>query len=753
MSMNRVGLVCALGLVSAVPAYAQTEPAADDDQNSGGDIIVTATRRETTLHETAAAVSVVGAEAIQKRNLVGMDDYLASLPGVGYQDRGNGSNTITIRGIGFGDQLSANTPTGSYFGEVSVTGLGPQLNGNQAGNADVKMIDVARVEVLRGPQGTLFGSGSLGGTLRVIPNAPNLKTFEGRAVAEYSNTGRRGSNNYSVQAMVNAPIVENRLAVRLVGYRIFNDGYVDNVAGSQPTPDITAAVARGVVVRDRDNVGADTTNGVRGSLLWQPADGLSLTLMHLYQEIKQDGLKEVELTVSPTDYLQVRPRTGVEGNSDEGVRSKLNISNAVLEYEWDWGAILNSTALINSKAFSEIALSFLGDVFVGTGAPNRNHKEVFINEFRFTSQWDSALQLIAGAYYEHRKVFTDTNIRWNGIGVIPPGTITNAVLTRNRQKQFAAFGEAAFTPWDPLTLTVGARYYKFDQSIPMQLSSGVPTAQQGRSASVDGVNWKVNLAYKLSDEIFLYGQWAQGFREPRFQGILDPVYDIDGDGLYEFRDGSERLPQAGLLDPDKVETYEGGFKFQSGGVNGSLTAYYTDWTGIPVSLLTTNLGAAFYFNAGKATSKGLEFELSAALPGDLYAQFSASWSETKLGSDPESVSLGGGIPNADLPGSPDHNIYAALEKRFAIGEHVAFVRGDWTYVGGYYSLIDQTGFAGDYHMFGASAGVTIDRIRLGVFAKNLNNRDDLTWVDNTLGSGRAYRLRPRTIGVNVGFEF
>jgi outer membrane receptor protein involved in Fe transport len=747
-----------LSVVSSVSLLTAVESAAAQASDNPGDIVVTATKRETTLQTTPLAVSVLSADAIAKRNLVSMDDYLASLPGVSYQDRGNGSNTITIRGIGFGDQLSANTPTGSYFGEVSVTGLGPQLNGNQAGNGDIKMIDVARVEVLRGPQGTLFGSGSLGGTVRVIPNAPDLTQVEGRVQGEVSNTARRGATNYMLQGVVNLPVIQDQMAVRVAGYHFFNDGFVDNVAGSRPSPEIAAGVARGVVARDRKHVGSEETSGVRGSLLWKPADGLSLTLTHLFQRIKQDGLKEVETTVSATDYLQVRPATGVAGNSNEGVTTNLNLSNAVAQYDWSWGSLLNSTAYIDSKAKSAIALSFLGSSFIGTSAPNRNHKEIFINEFRFTSKWDFPVQMISGLYYEDRSNYTATNIIWSGAGSPPTGTTLNSPRTRNKQKQFAAFGELAYTPWDPFTLTFGARYYNFEQSIPFALTSSNPVvvgATQGRKAKVDGVNLKVNAAYEVSDAIFLYAQWAQGFREPRFQGVLDPLYDRNGNGLYEFRDGSERLPQAGLLDPDEVETYEGGVKFKlaDGRLRGSLTGFYTNWNGIPVSILTTYLGAAFYFNAGKAVSKGVEFEVSGKLPANFYAQFSASWIKTNLGNDAESRSLAGGISHAELPGSPDYNAFASLEKRFAVAGYDAYVRADWTYLSHYYSVINQTGRAGGYSQFGAGAGVAMGRYTIGLFAKNLTNRKDFTWIDNTLGSGRAYRLRPRTIGINFAAKF
>lgn len=749
-----------LSLLSmAQTAAAQDSGATEQDRD---EIIVTATRRETTLQETPLSISAIGEEQIEKRNLRAMDDYLQSVPGVSYQDRGAGSNTVTIRGISTGSQLSANTPTGNYFGEVSITGLGPQLNGNQAGNGDVRMVDVERIEVLRGPQGTLFGSGALGGAVRVIPNAPDLNDFSGRITADVSNTARRGSWNYGVDGFVNIPLIEDRLALRVVGFKFFDDGFVDNVAASRPTAAITAAKALGVAVRDRKGVGSNDVTGGRATLLWEPIDGLKLTAMHLYQQQKNDGLAGVDTLVDPNDYLQARPRTGPTGNADEFVSTKMNLSNLVVEYDWSWGNLLNSTAYIDSKARHNISVNFFASVFLGVYAGHRNHKRVFINETRFTSKWDFPVQVIGGLYYSRFKHLIEAGLVYNGTVPAPAGTIqTNGPLRDAWTTQKAAFGELAFTPWEPFTLTVGGRYFKFENAFPLYLSAQVPPTphpDQGRTESIDGFNWKANASWKVTPDLFLYAQWAQGFREPQIQNALDDaVFDPDGNGLYNFADGSQRRPIEGLLDPDTVDTYEAGVKFStpSGDLSGALSAYYTDWKGIPVSLLTVPTGAAFFFNAGSATVKGVEFELNGRIPeADLHAQFSASWSEAKLGNDAESRSLAGGQRDADLPGSPDFNVYTSLEKRFTLGgENPAFVRGDMTYVSAYTSTLNGMGRAGDYFLFGASAGVTLDNIRLMIYAKNLTNRKDFTWIDNTLAAGRAYRLRPRTIGINASFEF
>lgn len=716
------------------------------------EVVVTATKRTTSLQETAVALSVMSSDSIEKRHLVGMDDYLAALPSVSYQDRGAGSNTITIRGIAMGSQLDSNSPVGSYFGEVPVTGLGPQVNGNQAGNADIKMVDVERVEVLRGPQGTLYGSGTMGGTLRIIPKAPNLREVEGSIRTEYSTTARNGGQNYMAQGVLNAPLIDDKLAIRMAAYRFDNEGYIDNVAVRHPDAQVVDAVNAGAFARDRKHVGGDVYTGYRVSALWQPTDSFSATMMFMNQKIEQDGFREVELDL-PGRYQQTRVRVGDMGLDDEYVSIDLDIANLVLEYDLGWGSVLNSTSLINSQAASDLELSFLGAPFVGGGSYNENEKEVIVNELRFTSDFSGPIQVLGGAYYEDRTVDIDIAIRWTGRPPAPADAFFSQTQTRNTQKQTAFFGELAYNPIDPLTLTLGARYFEFEQAVPLSREFGAPTATEGRRAKVDGENLKFNISYKFSDQFFAFAQWSQGFREPRFQGLVRPEYDADGNGLVEFRDGIERKVVEGLLDPDSVDNYEAGIKFSSasGRLQGSLTGFLIDWEGIPVvPSLTAFQGAALYFNAGEARSRGVEFEAVVEPIDDLIVELSASWVDATLAQAAEGL----GEKGDRLPGSAEYNVKAALEKRFNLAGYDSFVRGDYTYISEYYSLFQATGLpAGDYSLIDLSAGMSINNINLGLFVKNAANADDFTWVDNVFAAQRAYRLRPRTIGFNVGVAF
>jgi outer membrane receptor protein involved in Fe transport len=554
------------------------------------------------------------------------------------------------------------------------------------------------------------------------------------------------------QAVVNAPLIQDTLAVRMAAYRFDNDGYVDNVAVSNPDPQVTAAVNAGAFAADRNHVGGDIYTGARVGVKWQPAEGFAATLTHQYQKIEQDGFKEVELNL-PGKYQQTRVKVGTMGLDDEYVNMELSISNLVLNWDLGWGSFLNSTSFIDSEAASDVELSFLGAPFTGTGAFNKNDKEVLVNELRFTSAFDGPVQFLAGTYYEDRTADFDISIRWNGPPPPPASAFSTQSQIRNTQQQTAAFGEVSYNPVEPLTLTLGARWFKFEQAVPISRTFGVPGATEGRQASVDDTNLKANVSYKLSDQWFAYAQWSQGFREPRFQGQVIPEYDADNDGLVEFRDGIERQVTEGLLDPDTVDNYEAGIKFQSSGgrLLASLTGFHIDWQGIPiVPSLTAFLGAALYFNAGEARSRGIELELNSEVMDGLFLDLSASYVNAEL----TQAAVGLGNSGADLPGSADYNARLGLEKRFDIGGRDSFVRGDYSYVSEYFSQFQEVGIpAGDYRILDLSGGVAFGNINVGLFVKNATNADDFTWVDNVFASQRAYRLRPRTVGLKVSAAF
>jgi outer membrane receptor protein involved in Fe transport len=733
------------------PSGGSGQAAQLQDSTQLSTVIVTATRRATNLQVTPEAISVVSGDEVALRHLSDMQDYLAELPGVSFQDRGAGSNSITIRGIGLGSQLDPNSPVASYFGEVPLTGLGNPANGNQAGNGDLRMVDIQRVEVLNGPQGTLYGSGSLGGTVRIMPNEPDLQHVEASVSTDYSVTGDFAGENNMVQAVANAPISQDHLAVRVVAYRFFDDGYIDNVAASDPTPEVTAAVKAGALAENQNHIGSDLTDGVRATALWQPTDAFSATLMYANQRDHQGGMLAVQTSL-PGPYLQSRAQIGDGGNSGEYIDTNISFSNLVLQYKLNWGSFLNSTSWVQDRADSDTELTFYGPPFLGESAPNQLNTQVFADELRFTSTFRGPFQLLAGAYYEDETTYNNTMIVWSGYPPSPPTAYFEAINSRQIQKQQAGFGELSFTPFAPLTLTAGGRVFRFQTANPLYTSLGVPSSPQGISASTSSWTGKLDVAYKINKQLFAYALWSQGYRQPIFQTLAPGL--LNSNGTVSFVDGIDRVVPTGLLKPDNVDNYEAGLKFRSADnrLRASLTGYLINWHGIPiVPSLTTILGYAYYFNAGEAQSKGIEFDGSAILPADFIVELSGSWVHSVLAQ----AAPGLGDQGARLPGSAPYNAHAGLEKRFVIWRRDAFARLDYTYVGKYYTQFQETGLSsGDYSLIDLTTGITVNNMEFGLFVKNLTNRDDFTWIDNIFAKDLAYRLPPRTVGVSfrVGIQ-
>ena len=184
---------------------------------------MTASKRgDVNLQDTAMSISVASEDMIAKTGMVGMDDFLRTLPSTNFLDRGAGRNGIIIRGVTASPQTDATV--GVYVGETPLTGLGSASPGS-GGNPDLKYVDMQRIEVLRGPQGTLYGDGSIAGTVRAIPNRPDLYAFSGEITGSYSSTAMTGRRQHNVAGVLNLPCVEDTFALRVVAYDYDNSGY------------------------------------------------------------------------------------------------------------------------------------------------------------------------------------------------------------------------------------------------------------------------------------------------------------------------------------------------------------------------------------------------------------------------------------------------------------------------------------------------------------------------------------------------
>ena len=744
-----VGLFAAGGMTQAV---AQGGEAATG-QSAIDEIIVTATKREQSLQDTAMSISAIGGEEIERRGLVGMNDYLRTLPGVSMIDRGAGRNGVVMRGVTADPQSEGffNGPTvGIYLGETPLTVRGI------FGTADIKMIDLDRVEVLRGPQGTLYGASSLGGTVRNIPNAPNLREFEGSITGGYSTTSGNGSGNHKLEGVINIPLIEDQLAVRIVGYTHENSGFINNTAASDPTSS-AAAISFGAenLAVDRDGVGGDEVDGGRITVLWRPTDSVNATLMHLKQDLLQDGMNEVEVDLDTFD--QTRLQLGNIIGGGERLIGNIEVTNLELEIDLGWASLLSSSSWMEGESDR---IRDLGIFFGDAPIPQANlfDTEAFVEELRLTSSLDGPLQFIAGYFYSDSEVIDKIDIFWGGddaddnfldVGnfVLLDGVDTSVV------EQSAFFGEVSYAFNNELTLTVGARIFDYeteDGSLwqPGYFTGGglVNSLEKGED---DGTSYKVNLSYLPSENSTFYFNWAEGFRLGKaFVPLPASTCDLDDDGIL---DGTNAPIDLNLVGPDTIESFEIGGKLtlSDGKLVVNSSVYRNNWDDIPVNVIGT-CALSIIANAGKAVTQGFEVESSFYATPNLKLNIGASYIDAKLVED--AISLGGSDGDR-LPGSPDKTFNLGLEYRFNVSNHPAYIQTNYAWVSGFYNNFKETGFeAGNYSEINLKAGITIDQITVNAFVNNLTDTDEFTWIDNLL-PGYANRLRPRTIGFILSYVF
>jgi len=281
-SASRHGVfVVSISMFAAAASVAEETP---QDSYVLEKVVVSAQKRgDENLEGLAMSATVITDEKIERRQLVGMEDYLRNVPGVTYQEYGAGRSTIVIRGISADPQENFQT-TGTYINETPVTNLGDF----GASSPELKLIDVERVEILRGPQGTLYGASSVGGTVRIMTRQPQLDEFSGNVAATLSSTSNLGGTNYHGEGIINVPVVEDKFAIRAVGYSHEDSGYYRNIAASDPVKSASAA-RTGALVLDRDDVGNSSLRGGRISARWEPTRRLGVDLMVLGQTLEQDG--------------------------------------------------------------------------------------------------------------------------------------------------------------------------------------------------------------------------------------------------------------------------------------------------------------------------------------------------------------------------------------------------------------------------------------------------------------------------------
>lgn len=716
--------VAACAMPLAAPANAQ-QATADDAQVSDygdGEIVVTATRRSERLQDVPLSIQAVRGDDLKKLGAVNFADYSRTVAGVQFQDDGPGRSQIFIRGVSSGADVDTGkeSTVGVYIDETPVS--------EGSSQPDLKLFDINRVEVLRGPQGTLFGSGSLGGTVRVITNQPDFAGVSGFGEMTGSVTEHGGLNG-SVNAWLNLPL-DDRTAVRAVGYGLHNSGFLDN--GLNGDTDIND----------------ETTYGGRLALRHQATDALDITLMGAYQHSKSGSYSRV------TDHY---PALVKDQSEPEPFTDRFGMINLKVEADIGLGMLTSSTSYFDRKRSFENDIDYFLEALAGIprGISKLSYDAQSITqEVRLASQGSGPIQWLVGGYFVERdEQYSQTiNIRDLPIPAAPADNFFYAATDSNIE-QLAGFGELTVEPVDGLKLTGGVRVSQMSRKATAVNGGlalgGILDRQTGRFSDT-ATTPKVNISYKVGSDILMYAQASKGFRIGGVNPGLPPCPTCVVDIAQDFG-------------PDSLWNYEAGLKSKLFGqaLTLNIAAFWIDWKDIQLNISRED-GFNGFANAGQARSRGLEVEANARILPDLSLGGQVTYTDAEL------RSLNPGLTNfatvgVQLPQVPKWSASSFAEWGTDIGTDGRLtLRGDVQYQGKRTSILGPTASTLNEYAV-VNARITYDTAvwSVSAFATNLTDvraqlaRNILSGVrnGNPITLDRYTINTPRTFGLTFGYNF
>lgn len=746
-----MGLASALAALFTATANGQEVDArlGKDDSVTLEEVVVTAAKRATTLQSTAISLSVLGREALEARSIVSAEDYLNTVPGVRFESFGLGSNQLTIRGLGL--TIGQSPTAGVYLGDIPLT------DATTASITDIKMVDMARVEVLRGPQGTLYGAGALGGAVRQIPVDPVMNEFESRIKVGYSHTDGSDDPGYSATAVMNATIKEDKLAIRLAGYHFKESGYVDMVRDARIAP-MTATYQLPAV--EEIDVAGPEYSGARVAALLQATDRLDVKLMVGYQRLYADHNNIVSLSSG-------RYEASALDSGREFAEETIKYANLLFDYDVDWGTLTSSTSWTTMASDSRVPLSRA--LPLPTNSTSGSDKDAFFQELRLATNLSGPFQTIVGGYYEDIDRPSATTLDWGSpnLALLPLiyGTTDPTILRyseKNELSQLAFFGEPSYQLTDQVKLTAGVRWFDYERvGGSTSLFGTAPGAPPFASATGDlvtkesGSTYKAGVEFTPGKNTLLYATWSQGFRlgstidRTANNAVVRNVCDANSDGLI---DGTS-YPFANqyTLKSDQLDNYElgGKFTFLNGRANLNVAAFRIDWDSIPATVNASidGFNCASTFNGGAARTEGLELDTALQVTASLQLSVSGGY----LGTAEYRDNLAG-LQGQRLPFAPKYNGTVGLQYSHRFGGRDGFVRADWSYIGESGTSLTAPDVVNTdaYTRLDMRAGLTFNKLSIEIYGRNLTNEDATIGIFNF---DRGWRLEPLTVGLEAGFAF
>lgn len=776
------------GAVVLASTTALSQQALADETGIIEEVLVTAQKRSQSVQDVPISINVLGEADLENLGVTDLEDFVQMMPSANYVSLGPGTGEIYIRGISSGgnNALGSTPNVAMYLDEQPITAVNSYLNPH--------IYDVARIESLAGPQGTLFGANSQSGSIRIITNKPDPTGFESSYDIE-ANSIKDGDVGYLLEGMINIPLGD-RAAVRIVGWHKEDAGFIDNVAGTYTfnnanvraglTDPAQIAEAADITVSNanvaEDDFNEATTNGFRAALGIDLNDNWTVTAGVMRQELDSSGVWDHDpREVGDLEVMRLLP----DSNEDEWTQTSLSVEGQI------GGMTLNyAGSYLDRDVEGRADYSLYSDFYVSGGFVQRYYscyvayfgqctdpREQFENhesyerqnhELRLMSAQDQRLRWLVGAFYEDSEHQFDWEWHVLGLaGLSTPGT-TAAVeepdiywttdQVRNSEET-AFFGEVSFDITDQMTAALSAR--RFDNEITLRGFSGTIFFPNRFGPRTEAFNTdlvtedkdtviKANLSYNINDDMMVYGTYSEGYRP----GGLNRVFNTLIGGVYE---------------PDFVESYELGIKATAfdGRLRYNLAAFTMDWDDFQLSRFDISVSPlTLTDNVGTARSQGIEGDVVYLITDNWDVSFAFSSIEAEITEDYwiNEANIGDGNPDAEdgreLPRVPDLKYNIATRYNFQLADMNAFVQGTYVYTGdSYNTLFDGSNAIRTrevqhaYDIVNLAFGVEQETWSAELFMRNVTDERGEVFKNGASWDSRITTNRPRTLGLRWRQKF
>jgi outer membrane receptor protein involved in Fe transport len=718
----------------AAPASAPAESGKAAKPDNGGIQVVevTAQKRKENARDVSTSISVVGSEQLEDRHVTSLVDIAGSLPGVQIDSGGTpGQTSISMRGI---SSLDVGSVVGTYIDDAPL-GSSSSFAVASRFQLDLMPYDIERIEVLRGPQGTLYGASAMGGLIKYVLKDPDLYDLSGAVGGGVSRISGSSGTGWDDRAQINVPLVKGKLAFSVSASENRTPGYIDNVVSGQ------------------DDINKVMQKSGRFALSWKPTNDFSVKLSALHQATDADDLGTILLDASQ------RPIYGDLKTGSQMAQpfyTHVNFYSSTINWYTHGVDVTSATSFSRTHTGSVVDDSaYYGPLYPEFGFPEGKSGSYlgldlkkFTQELRVASLPGSQLEWLAGAFFTHESSanhqrLTATANDGTPLPVLDP---LLAVNEPSGYREGALFGDLTWKFNDRLDLTGGLRYARNWQSNSFFVS-GIGASQEGlsdsQSHSAEAVTtWMVSPRWRIDENDMLYLRAAKGYRP-----------------------GSPNLALPGvppIVDSDTLVNYEAGWKALLLGKTLSVDAavYHIDWKRIQLNNSTPS-GVAYLANGGTAQSDGMELSLAWSPIHSLRLGLGTAWTDARLTQDAPTL---GGKSGDPMPGVPHWNASTSADYYFSLpAAWMGHAGMDYRYTGKRNSSFESATYnwrEGGYGVVGLNFDVSRDIWTLRAYAKNLTNQHPQQHIGYLLNAAtgdvanlQSTVLQPRTIGLELDAQF